>query len=180
MVIELAVDPSGLLAWFGVSDDWRASSRTNGVVVGGRFAPGVPPATPCSRRALAGYGPPDVGPCAGCVPSLRRLASAVMSTLSSPFCRPEEDPVLLVESCHSALHRLLVRNAGQPLRRTWIDQPYGEEEITRLVDELMPAMEAFLQRLSEIDAELEAAYEAEVAAIEAARAAGTFAEPAVA
>ena len=180
MVVELDADPSGSHVCFGFSDDWDASGRTSRVVIGSKFATGVPPAIPSSRRAPAGYGPPDVGPCAGCVPSLRRLASAVMSTLSSPFCRPEEDPVLLVESCHSALHRLLVRNAGQPLRRTWIDQPYGEEEITRLVDELMPAMEAFLQRLSEIDAELEAAYEAEVAAIEAARAAGTFAEPAVA
>ena len=102
-----------------------------------------------------------------------------MST-SSPFCRPEEDPVLLVESCHSALRWLLHRYEGQPLRRTWIDQPYGEEEITRLVDELMPAMKAFLQRLGEIDAELEAAQDAEIAAIEAARATGAFAEPAVA
>jgi hypothetical protein len=103
-----------------------------------------------------------------------------MSTLSSPFCRPEEDPFLLVESCHSALRWLLVRTEGQPLRRTWIDQPYGEEEITRLVDELMPAMEAFLQRLAEIDSELEAAQDAEVAASEAARASGALAEPAVA
>ena len=103
-----------------------------------------------------------------------------MSSVSSPFCRREEDPYLLFESCHSALRWLLVRTEGQPLRRTWIDQPYGEEKITRLVDELVPAMESFLQRLAEIDAELLAAQDAEVAAIEAARAAGTFAEPAVA
>lgn len=103
-----------------------------------------------------------------------------MPILSSPFCKPEEDPVLLVESCHSALEWLLRRYAGQPLRRTWIDHPYGEEEITRLVDEVMPAMEAFLRRLQEIDAELLAAQDAEAAALEAAMAEVAMFEPAVA
>ena len=93
-----------------------------------------------------------------------------MSTLSSPFCRPEEDPFLLVESCHSALRWLLVRTEGQPLRRTWIDQPYGEEELTRLEQEVLPAMEGFLQRLQEIDAELLAAQDAEAEALQAAEA----------
>ena len=102
-----------------------------------------------------------------------------MSILTSPFCKPKEDPVLLVESCHSALEWLLRRYAGQPLRRTWIDHPYGEEEITRLVDEVMPAMEAFLRRLQEIDAELLAAQDAEIAAWEAAMAKAAQREPAV-
>jgi hypothetical protein len=97
----------------------------------------------------------------GGVPSLRRLASAVMSTPSSPFCRPEEDPVLLVESCYKAVRWLLRRHEGQPMRRTWVDQPYGEEELTRLEQELLPAMEGFLQRIDEIDAQLLAAQEAE-------------------
>jgi uncharacterized protein YecA (UPF0149 family) len=35
----------------------------------------------------------------------------------------------------------------EPLRRCWIDHPYGEEEITRLEDELLPAMESFLARI---------------------------------
>lgn len=103
-----------------------------------------------------------------------------MPILSSPFCKPEEDPFLLVESCHSALQWLLRRYEGQPLRRTWIDHPYGEEEITRLVDEVMPAMEAFLKRLQEIDAELLAAQDAEAAALEAAMAEVAMFEPAVA
>jgi hypothetical protein len=103
-----------------------------------------------------------------------------MPILTSPFCRPEEDPFLLVESCHSALQWLLRRYEGQPLRRTWIDHPYGEEEITRLVDELMPAMESFLRRLQEIDAALEAAQDAEIAALEAAMAEAAQLEPAVA
>ena len=117
---------------------------------------------------------------AGGVPSLRRLASAVMPTIPSPFCKPEEDPFLLVESCYSALRWLLRRYEGQPLRRTWIDHPYGEEEITRLVDELMPAMEAFLQRLQEIDSELEAAQDADYAAFVAAISQAPQLEPAVA
>ena len=103
-----------------------------------------------------------------------------MPVISSPFCKPEEDPFLLVESCHSALQWLLRRYEGQPLRRTWIDHPYGEEEITRLVDEVMPAMEAFLKRLQEIDAALEAAQDAEIAALEAAMAEAAQLEPAVA
>jgi hypothetical protein len=39
----------------------------------------------------------------------------------SPFCRPEEDPF-------------------QPLRRTWIEHPYGEEEIALLEEEVLPAI----------------------------------------
>jgi hypothetical protein len=35
----------------------------------------------------------------------------------------------------------------EPLRRCGIDHPYGEEEITRLEDELLPAMESFLARI---------------------------------
>ena len=41
------------------------------------------------------------------------------------------------------------------------DQPYGEEELTRLEQELLPAMEGFLQRIDEIDAQLLAAQEAD-------------------
>jgi hypothetical protein len=92
-----------------------------------------------------------------------------MST-SSPFCRPEEDPVLLIESCFRAIQWQLRLHQGQPLRRTWIDQPYGEEELTRLEQEVLPAMEGFLQRLQEIDAELLAAQDAEAEALEAAEA----------
>ena len=56
---------------------------------------------------------------------------------ASPFCRPEEDPFLLLESTLRVLQRILQRSTGQPLRRTWIDCPYGEEEITLLEEEVM-------------------------------------------
>ena len=50
----------------------------------------------------------------------------------SPFCRPEVDPFLLLESTLRSMEEILRRSRGLPLRRTWIEQPYGEEEITLL------------------------------------------------
>ena len=73
----------------------------------------------------------------------------------------EGDPVALVESCQRALVWLLRSPRGEPLRRCWIDQPYGEEEITRLEQELLPAMEQFLARIGEIDRQLELGQAAE-------------------
>ena len=73
----------------------------------------------------------------------------------------EGDPVALVESCQRALVWLLRSHRGEPLRRCWIDQPYGEEEITRLEQELLPAMEQFLERIGEIDRQLELGQAAE-------------------
>lgn len=81
-----------------------------------------------------------------------------------------QDPVALVHSCHLALTRLLRTYRGQPIRRLWIDHPYGEEEITLLEEELIPAMEQFLARIQEIDAALEAFHEAEIERVQAARA----------
>ena len=105
-----------------------------------------------------------------------------MSITCSPYARPEEDPVALVESCYKAISWVLRTHGDRPLRRTWIDQPYGEEELTRLEQELLPAMAGFLQRINEIDAQLEAAQEAEIARVQAALAlvAGQVAEPALA
>ena len=79
-----------------------------------------------------------------------------MATLSaaSPFCRPEEDPFLLLESCGKAIESILRGHAGRPLRRTWIDRPYGEEEISRL-EEVLPAIQQCLARIDEIDSALE-------------------------
>ena len=45
----------------------------------------------------------------------------------SKFCRPEEDPFLLLERASRSIEQLLRRDL--PLRRTWSEQPYGEEEI---------------------------------------------------
>ncbi len=76
------------------------------------------------------------------------------SAAASPFCRPEEDPFLLLESSLKAIERILQLRRGLPLRRTWIEQPYGEEEITILVEEVIPAIQQCLARVDELDERL--------------------------
>jgi hypothetical protein len=82
------------------------------------------------------------------------------SASASPFCRPEEDPFMLLEACGKAIESILRGHAGRPLRRSWIDRPYGEEEIARLEEEVLPAIQQCLARVEEIDDALAA--EAEV------------------
>jgi hypothetical protein len=72
----------------------------------------------------------------------------------SPFCRPEEDPFLLLESTLRSLQEILRRSQGMPLRRPWDEQSYGEEEITLLEEEVMPAIEQCLARVEELDQRL--------------------------
>jgi hypothetical protein len=72
----------------------------------------------------------------------------------SLLCRPEEDPFLLLESTLRVIEGILQRSQGQPLRRPWIEQPYGEEEITLLEEEVMPAIEQCLSRVKELDQRL--------------------------
>ena len=43
---------------------------------------------------------------------------------------------------------------GLPLRRTWIEQPYGEEEITLLEEEVIPAIQQCLARVGELNQRL--------------------------
>ena len=96
------------------------------------------------------------------VPSLRPMAQKIMVSLSaaaSPFCRPEEDPFLLLESTLRSMEEILRRSRGLPLRRTWIEQPYGEEEITLLEEEVLPAIAQCLARIDAIDSALNAAGE---------------------
>ncbi len=72
-------------------------------------------------------------------------------------CGPE-DPVVLVESCYRAMEMLLATHTARGLLipRPWVDHPYGEEEITLLEEELLPAMAAFLERVEAIDQAIEA------------------------
>jgi hypothetical protein len=79
---------------------------------------------------------------------------AMPSAAASPFCRPEEDPFLLLESSLKAIERILQLRRGLPLRRTWIEQPYGEEEITLLEEEVIPAIQQCLKRVDELDERL--------------------------
>jgi hypothetical protein len=80
--------------------------------------------------------------------------SAGSSAATSPFCRPEEDPFLLLESTLRSVEEILLRRRGLPLRRTWIEQPYGEEEITLLEEEVIPAIQQCLARVDELDERL--------------------------
>jgi len=88
------------------------------------------------------------------IPSTGFTAAAAAAV--SPFCRPEEDPFLLLEACGKAIEAILRGHVGRPLRRTWIQHPYGEEEITLLEEEVLPAIQQCLARVEEIDGALEA------------------------
>ena len=78
------------------------------------------------------------------------------SSLSrSPFCSPEEDPFLLLESAQRTIEWILFSHAGRPLRRTWIEHPYGEEEICLLEEEVLPAIARCMARVHQIDDALE-------------------------
>jgi hypothetical protein len=85
--------------------------------------------------------------------------SCAAATAASPFCRPEEDPFLLLESSLRAVQEILLRRRGLPLRRSWIEQPYGEEELTLLEEEVLPAIQRTLLRVDAIDQRLLAAQE---------------------
>ena len=74
--------------------------------------------------------------------------------ITSAFCRPEQDPFLLLESTQRAIEAILRRHQERPLRRSWIEVPYGEEEITRLEEEVLPAISACLARVEELDQRL--------------------------
>lgn len=137
------------------------SQRFSGEGIG---APGPLLVPPTPLPAL-----PSLGPAGGRAPSRRgpfaapHLAPIVKATLfcvaapvvaRSPFCRPEEDPFLLLESTLRSLQEILRRSQGVPLRRPWIEQPYGEEEIPLLEEEVMPAIQQCLARVEELDQQL--------------------------
>ena len=93
-----------------------------------------------------------------------RSAAGIPASAESPFCRPiapegafckpEEDPFLLLESTLRSVQEILLRRRGLPLRRTWIEQPYGEEEITLLEEDVIPAIQQCLTRVDELDQRL--------------------------
>jgi len=60
----------------------------------------------------------------------------------------------LLESTFHAVQEILRRRQGLPLLRTWIEVPYGEEEITLLEEEVLPALKRCLVRLNELDGRL--------------------------
>ena len=110
-------------------------------------------------------------PDAAAMAASRRCAHWRLQFMSTSCRASERDPVALVESCQRSLLWLLRTHQREPLRRCWIDHPYGEEEITRLEDELLPAIESFLERIDAIDQQLREAQEEQEAQVELKRAA---------
>ena len=90
----------------------------------------------------------------------------MLSSAASVFCRPEEDPFLLLESCGKSIESILRGHVGRPLRRTWIQHPYGEEEITLLEEEVLPAIQRCMARVEEIDQALQLEQDLESEAVQ--------------
>ena len=116
------------------------------------LAPGLSSLGPSCRRAPTGIGPVAAPLSALIVMAMLSASASVVAR--SPFCRPEEDPFLLLESTLRSMEEILRRSRGLPLRRTWIEQPYGEEEITLLEEEVIPAIQQCLARIDELDQRL--------------------------
>ena len=95
-----------------------------------------------------------------------RSAAGIPASAESPFCRPEEDPFLLLESTLRSVQEILLRRRGLALRRTWIEHPYGEEELTLLEEEVLPAIQHCMARVEEIDQALQLEHELEIAALQ--------------
>ncbi len=133
-------------------------------------------AGPLQSEALLRRASTGIGPVAA--PLSAPIVMAMLSAAASPFCRiapegafcsPEEDPFLLLESSLKAIERILRLRRGLPLRRIWIEQPYGEEEITILEEEVIPAIQQCLARIDELDGKLQAQRDADVARPQAQR-----------
>ncbi len=68
------------------------------------------------------------------------------------------DPFVLADKALQRLLQILAAHRQRPLLRRWIDHPYGEEEIALLEEEVIPALLRLRERVDEIDAELQHAY----------------------
>jgi hypothetical protein len=64
----------------------------------------------------------------------------MVHTTTSAFCSPEHDLFLLLESSLHCIKGILRCHVTQPLRRSWIEHPYGEEEIALLEEEMLPVL----------------------------------------
>ncbi|MCS5690636.1 hypothetical protein NZK33_01375 [Cyanobium sp. FGCU-6] len=69
---------------------------------------------------------------------------------------PPGSPPVKGYASRRMLEWFLRTHLSRPIRRCWIDAVYTEEEITLLEEEVLPAMAAFLGRVSEIERHLEA------------------------
>jgi hypothetical protein len=81
-------------------------------------------------------------------------AALADSRPASQVCRHEEDLFVLLQRARLAIEWILLMREGLPLRRTWIERSYGEEEITLLEEEVPPVIRECLERVDQIDDEL--------------------------
>ena len=96
-------------------------------------------------------------PCCSFAALLRRLLTmAVSNVLLSGL---EGDPFVLADAVLQRLQQILAAHQQRPLPRHWINHPYGEEEITLLEEEVIPALLRLRDRVDEINAELQQAYD---------------------
>ena len=64
----------------------------------------------------------------------------MVNITTSQYGSPEQDPFLLLESSLRCIEGILCCHVNQPLRRSWIEHPYGEEEIALLEEEMLPVL----------------------------------------
>lgn len=92
--------------------------------------------------------------------AFRRCAGRRQLFIAPPaLAYSPEDPVCLAEAYRKAIERILITHTarGRLVARPWIDHSYGEEEITLIEEEMLPAMDGFLTRIEEIHQQLEEA-----------------------
>jgi hypothetical protein len=79
-----------------------------------------------------------------------------VSTFHNPC---DGDPFAVADAALQRLLQILAAHRQRPLLRRWIDHPYGEEEITLLEEEVIPALLRLKERVDAIDGELQHAYD---------------------
>ncbi len=75
--------------------------------------------------------------------------------LQKMFLFQNDDAFLVLENAVKEINRILRASGKGPLHRTWVDLPYGEEEICLLEDELLPIAQMVLDRIEEIDLKIQ-------------------------
>ncbi len=75
------------------------------------LAPGLSSLRPSCRRTSAGIGPVAAPP----------VPCSMVHITMSPYCSPEQDPFLLLESSLRCIEHILRCHVNQPLRRSWIE-----------------------------------------------------------
>jgi hypothetical protein len=89
------------------------------------------------------------------------LINTMTNTLRTTKETTYQDPFAILEVTHRWITDILrsqqslaTGDQSLPLQRSWIDHPYGEEEITLLEEEVLPSILQCLERVREIDNEV--------------------------